>query len=286
MKNQNSPILFFFFGYCLFLLVGISCVKSVSTGLIRDAYIGSAFSFRINDVIALACPDLEIDEAIELQELVQKHPQLNRIIHRYLCTYADWLDGDGEAFKNVNNEKAFKKLNHDILAETKRRNTRASLAISDEEFLTQLMQEEANVEFILENRVPQNLQNFGKPAIVAIKVYSAVTSLWVQILLLLIMALLISPLFAAYSRRFCRVLGIIFLVQGCFWAVVIPVIIKVADWRLLHFVDRILGRSMFLEVTPFLWRGGMLLGIGSLLCIFQSRFFIKSVKMDKQNQAK
>lgn len=65
------------------------------------------------------------------------------------------------------------------------------------------------------------------------------------------MAVSISPLFVVYSRRLCRILGMIFITQGIFGAVIPTVIIKAAGWRLLRFADRLLGRSTYLEVTPF-----------------------------------
>ena len=81
-KSFVSKLLSVLFGIILFLLVGISCVKPIATSLIRDAYVGSAFSFRINDVIHEACPEMELDSAIELQEFVEKHPRLNQVIHK------------------------------------------------------------------------------------------------------------------------------------------------------------------------------------------------------------
>ena len=263
MKNKNSKIPFFLFGICLFLLVGISCVRPFSTGLVRDAYIGSAFSFRVNDVIRIACPDLDVDKGKELQDLVETHPQMDSIIHRYLCACSDLFSGDKRALKNVDNESSFEKMNRDILEETKRRYQGNSMALSDEEFLEQLTLEEEEIEYILEEWLPA----YGEPVAVVFQLYRALTSVWVPIVLILVMALCLSPLFVGYSEKFCRSVGKILLITGCFWAVALPVFVKAYDWRLRYLVDRILGRSMHLNVTPFMWRGGILIGLGLLLLI-------------------
>lgn len=256
------------FGCCLFLLVGFSCILPISTNLIRDAYIGSALSFRINDAIALAYPEMELEEAIELQELVERHPQLNKLIHNYLCAYGDYLWGGTAVFESMDNEKFFDRMNQNILAEAQKRNPGAAPAISREDFLALMKAAEAEVESVLQNRIPHNLQNFGKPGLAAIVVYRIATSIWTRKGLLLLMVLLLiklaeKPEEYAFYTRFWK----IFVAHGCFWAVIIPVGIKAAGSSLLGVVDRILGRSMYLDVTPFLWSGGILAVIGILLLL-------------------
>lgn len=291
MKNKKSKILQFLFGCCLFLSVGISCIKPVATQLIKEAYIGSALSFRINDAISLACPDMELDKAIELQKLVEGHSQLDSVIHRYLRAYAAWLTGDHTSLDNLDNSKAFKKMNQNILKETKKRNPDAELAVSDKEFTAYLVQAESEVEEILRTQIPQNLQNFGRPADAAIKAYKLLTSFQIQAVLLLIMLLILLlpmflPLSAAPSesalppeassiaacpavriKGFRHSLGTIFLLHGLFWAVIPFICIKAADRWLLAIVDRIIGRSMFLSASPFVLRGGILIAVGGVLWI-------------------
>ena len=271
MKNKNSNTVLILFSCMLFVLIGASCIRPMATNLVRDAYIGSAFSFRINDAIALACPEMEIDKAIELQELVEKHSQLSKVVHQYLCAYADWLQGDRDAVYDVDNEKAFKKLNREIVFETKRRNPASELAIGEEKFLAEISQAEAEVEDILQNQIPYYLQNYGRPAITAIKIYQVSTCIWVYVVLLLIMALLVSPVCVKYTRNYFCSLGKALLLQGCFWTVALPVFIKLTDRILLRLVDRILGRSMFIETAPMMWRGGILIVLGILLIILSRK---------------
>lgn len=296
MNKINSKTCLFLAGCCLFLLIGIGGVKSVSVNMIKQAFIGSAFSFRINEAIELACPDLEIDNAIELQRLVENHPQLNRIIHRYLRAYAAWFDKDQSALDHIDNEKTFARLNQNILKETKKRNPSSELAVSEEKFMRCLADAEEEVEFILRNQVPQNLQNFGKLTVPAIKLYSLLTSFWLQaalILALLLMLLLsmitylqpmpslpaslsetaalASLLFTAGMREFYRSLGKLFLRHGCFWATVPYVFTRLAGLWLSYIVDRLLGRHMSLDCTPFVWRGGILIVLGLLILIITAK---------------
>lgn len=268
MKKKIYSILL---GVCLFLLVGIGCMKSVSIDLVREAFISSAFSFRINDVIREASPEIDINDAIELQEWMEKHPQLNKIIHNYLHAYANYLDGNYEIFETLDHEKAFQKMNQEILKETKKRNPEETLTISDKEFLAKVRLAEEEVESILQDEIPYNLQNFGEMAIFAIKIYSIVTSLWVQIGLLFIILLLAIRICIHTKNDWGVILksfGKIFVLHGCFWAAAVPAFIKIADWRLPGIVDRFLGRSMFLDISPFLWSGGSLIGAGILFCFF------------------
>lgn len=280
MKNKNYKIVLVLFSCTLFILVGASCIRPVATNLVRDAYIGSAFSFRINDVIDRACPEMEIDKAIELQELVETHPQLNKIVHQYLCAYADWLQGNRDAVYDVDSEKAFTKLNQEIVAETKQRNPESELAIGEEEFIAEISQAEAEVENILQNQIPYYLQNYGRPAITAIKIYRGWTSVWLYMALVLIMAVLVSPVCVKYNRGFFCSLGKVLLLQGCFWAVALPVFIKFTDRILLRLVDRILGRSMFIEAAPFIWRGGILIGLGILVIILSRKVSSVTLRND------
>ncbi len=201
MKNMNSKPLKFLFACCLFLAVGIGCLKSTAAHVIRDAYIGSAFSFRTSDVVALACPDLEIDRAMEIQRLVERHPQLDRVIHRYLRAYAAFLAGKNTPLEKMDNSRSFARLNRDILKAVKRSSNSSALAISDEEFLAQLTEAEDEAEWILLNRLPPTLRNLGEPAIAATRVYGAVTSFWVQAVLLLgVLLPLLMPV-VLYAQR-------------------------------------------------------------------------------------
>lgn len=308
MKNMNSKPLKFLFACCLFLAVGIGCLKSTAAHVIRDAYIGSAFSFRTNDVVALACPDLEIDRAMEIQRLVERHPQLDRVIHRYLRAYAAFLAGKNTPLEKMDNSRSFARLNRDILKAVKRSSNSSALAISDEEFLAQLTEAEDEAEWILLNRLPPALRNLGEPAIAATRVYGAVTSFWVQAVLLLGMLLpllmpvvlyaqrsspgiipffrltpLVSPAakegsasdtassYSAGIGAYYRSLGKVSLLQGCFWTIVPFACIKAADRWVLSVTDRLLGRSMYLDTAPFLWRGAILIGCGGAVWFLASR---------------
>ena len=269
--------------------------------MIKRAFIGSAFSFRINEAIDLACPGLEINKAIELQNLVENHPRLNRIIHRYLRAYAAWFDGDESALESIDNEKIFTKLNEAILKETKKRNPADELAVSEDKFMTYLNDAEEEVEFILQNQVPQNLRNFGTLTVPVIKLYSLLTSLWLQAALILILLLMLflamltylqpvpslpvslseaaplaSLLFTARMREFYRSLGKLFLRHGCFWATVPYVFTRLASLWLSRIADRLLGRHMNLDCTPFVWRGGILIVLGIIILITAAKLPVKA----------
>lgn len=252
-----------FFGICLFILIGISSMKALSMNVIKEAFIGSAFSFRINDVIWDACPEMDSNGRLELQEMMQNHPQLNKIIHNYLCAYADYLEGDYDILQNLDNEKFFQRMNKQILKETKKRNPSENMTISDEEFIAKIRLAEEKVEGILQNQIPQNLENFGKLATMAINVYAYFTSIWVQAGLLLMMLLLTIYSSIQTDRNvMLNSYGKMFVIHGCFWAIIVSGVIKISDWRLLDIVGRILGRSMFLDCSPFLWDGIGLVVLG------------------------
>lgn len=281
MKDRNARLLGFLFGCCLFLAVGIGCLKAVTAHVVRDAYIGSAFSFRTNDAVALACPDLKIDRAIEIAQLVEKHPQLDHVIHRYLSAYASFLAGRDSSLEKMDNSRFFRRLNRDILKAVKK-NADGSLVMSDEDFLLQLTEAEDEAEWILRNQIPSMLRNFGEPATTAIRAYGAATSFWMQTMLFLGMLLpLLGPVVLcakeaskgiASARGYYRCLGKISLLEGCFLAVVPPVCIKAADRWLLSVTDRLMGRSMYLDPSPFLWRGMVLMGIGGIVWFLASKF--------------
>ena len=259
------------FGICLFILVGISCMKAVSIDLIKDAFIGSAFSFRINDVISEASPEMNINDAIDLQELMEDHPKLDKVIHQYLCAYGKYLNGDYQVFDTLNIENHFQKMNEDILKETKKRTPENILTMSDQEFLANVRLAEEEVELILQDtRLLNNLQNFRNLTIYAINLYSFATSIGVQSILLLIMLLLVIKIcmLSGYDfKEIYSVFGRLLSAHGVFWIVVYG-LVKLADRRLLSIVDRFLGRSKFIQGTPFLKSGAGLIVLGIMFIIF------------------
>ena len=267
MKIKPYKIIF---GICLFIFVGINCMKAVSIDLIKEAFIGSAFSFRINDVISEASPEMNINDAIDLQELMEEHSKLDKVIHQYLCAYGKYLNGDYQVFDTLNNEKSFQKMNQDILKETKKRTPENTLTMSDREFLAKIRLAEEEVELILQDMIPNNLQNFGKLAIFAINLYSFATSIGVQSIILLIMLFLVIKiciLSGSDFKEIYSVFGRLLATQGLFWIVVYG-LVKLADLRLCSIVDRFLGRSMFIEGTPFLKSGARLIVLGIMFIIF------------------
>lgn len=275
MKNKNSKLTYFLFGFLLFLLVGFSCVKPVTTSFLRDTYIAPAFSNRLNTIIERACPELDFDERMKLQNMIHTHPQLNPLIHRYLCAYADFINGNKRAIRTVDNDKAFAVMNQDILDELKRRNPGSSLAFSDDEYFVQMTEREEAVEEILDNIISDddirilNSHSMNILIIAALEIYRIATAWWMQILLLLLLGLLISPLFVTYSKKFCSTTSRILVIQGCFWAVILPVLFKLIESKEIYILGRILGYHMFIYKIPFIWRGGVLIVIGILMLILK-----------------
>lgn len=280
MKNKLLKILF---GICLFIFIGINCIKGVSIDVIKEAFIGRAFSFRINDVIWEACPQMDIDTAIELQEMMQEHQQLDRIIHRYLCAYSDYLKGDVGVLQKIDNESAFGRMNQEILRETKKLNPSENMTISDDEFLTEVRLAEEEVETILRDEVPGHLQNFGELAILAINMYALFTSIGVQLILLLIMLSLIIYILIKASDDKKVVLnsfGKIFVIHGCFWAIIVSGLIRILDRSLLSIVDRIMGRAMMIDCSPFVHNGAGLIVIGVVFILLSGLNCLKLTSKD------
>lgn len=281
MKIKPCKIIF---GICLFILVGINCMKAVSIDLIKEAFIGSAFSVRINDVISEASPEMNINDAIDLQELMEDHSGLDKVIHQYLCAYGKYLNGNHQVFDTLNIEKHFQKMNEDILKETKKRTPEKALTISDQEFLAKVrLAEDEVMEILQDTRLLNNLQYFGELAIFAINLYSLTTSIGIQSIILLIMLFLIIKICRLSGSDFKEsylVFGRLLSAHGVFW-IVVYVLAKLADWRLLSVVDRFLGRSKFIEGTPFLKSGAGLLILGIMFIIFSR--VKKDVLVEKNN---
>ena len=209
----------------------------------------------------------------EMQELVEGHQMLNRVIHRYLRAYGAHLMGAENAFDGMDNKKLLGAMNEEIFAEVQKRNPNTAMAISETEFLTRLEAAETGVEVILQNTIPKNLERYGSLSLMAILLYRVVTSLWTQIVLLLFLLLLITKLWKGSDK--CVILEWLWkslMIQGFLWAVIIPLGVKAAGSTLLGIVDRLLGRSMFLEVTPLIWRGGSLVGLGLLILLLSLRW--------------
>lgn len=273
----------FLFGVLLFLFIGINCMKAVSVDLIKEGFIGSAFSFRINDVIWTASPEMNINDAVDLQELMQEHPQLDKIIHQYLRAYAKYLSGNEQAFKNFDSKKSFKKMNQDILKETKKRTPGGTLAMGDQEFLAKVRLAEEEVESILQDTIPYNLKNFGKPAVFAISIYSFATSPLVQIGIILLLFAMVVKIYMLSDGKLKHLFvsfGRTFVIHGVFWLIIYG-LIKLADWRLLDIVDRFLGRSMFADGSPFLWNAVGLVAVGRIFTVLSIHKAVGDKKMEE-----
>lgn len=272
MKTKNSKMPYFLFYCFLFLLIGFNCVKPFITRLIGETYIGPEFSDRIYGTVMRTFPEFEYDKARELGELIKSHPQIYSIIHRYICAYADFINGDEGAVKAVDNDKAFEIMNKDILEWIKERNTGVAFTVCDEEFLALLAEDEKEVEEIFTGKglelLLEDIQCMREPMnemsmdIVIIEIYRVVTSWWMQVMLFLFMVLAISPIFVVYSEKFFNNLSQIFLIQGCFWSSI-------------YILHRMFGRSMYSVTTPIIWRGVVLITIGILILILKLCIFRK-----------
>lgn len=260
-----------FWNICLFLFIGINCIRPITINVVREAFIGSAFSFRINDVIHEAYPAMDTQERIELQQFMEKHPQLGNIIHRYLYAYADYLAGDAEALEMMDNGQAFRKMNQEILKEAQKRGASHTMEISEEEFWKKAGEAEANMEAILRETIPQYLSNYGELADLAMRIYPILTSLWLQAALLaalLVSAIVIYRKAEGNKALLWRLFGKMVFLQGCFWGLLVPLLMKIFQQGIFSLTNRMLGRTMFIEAEPFLLRGGVLAGLGLFLLLF------------------
>lgn len=272
MKNKNSKIPYFLFWSFLFFLVGFSSVKPFISHLIGETYIGPELCNQIYGTIMTTSSSFEYDKALELEKMIQSHPQLCPLIHRYICAYADIINGDERAVETMNNDKAFDIMNQDILEWIEVRNMGNSLTVNDEEFLALLRENENVVEEMFIDGISEaflwNMQ--FKPAaankmIIMIELYRVVTSWWIQILLFLFMILSISPFFTVYSEKFFNNISQIFIIQGCFWSSI-------------YILHRISGQGMYSVTISFIWRGIVLIMIGILVLITKVYIFHKKKK--------
>ena len=145
------------------------------------------------------------------------------------------------------------------------------MEISEEEFWKKAGEAEANMEAILRETIPQYLSNYGELADLAMRIYPILTSLWLQAALLaalLVSAIVIYRKAEGNKALLWRLFGKMVFLQGCFWGLLVPLLMKIFQQGIFSLTNRMLGRTMFIEAEPFLLRGGILAGLGLFLLLF------------------
>ncbi len=275
MENQKKSCrlaLGSFLLFLLFFLFGLSvCTKPVCTGLIREAYIGRAIALRTNDVIHGYFPDMAADTGLTLQEMTERHAQLNAVVRQYLdalvcfAQNGDWQPPDCTAH--------FEKMNRDIL-----RTVEEGLQFQADDslriqFLARLQEAQWEACAILNTLPSSSLVAHARPILL---LYGALTSPVLRLLCLTCLLLLAVRLLylSGGFPLWTKAVGIPAAACGIVTGVLLPACCR---FFTLPVTNRFLGRSMYIDTTCFMAAGGIYAAAGTAL-LFTGWFFTQKRK--------
>ena len=109
-----GKVLIAFLCLSIFLIGFLLCIKPVSSTVIRQAFIDDAVRLRVNDVIYNEYPDIEIDSAMTIDDVVRSSSQLDLIVAKYLDALVKVVDNE-EDFIILNTSKNFEEMNWEII---------------------------------------------------------------------------------------------------------------------------------------------------------------------------
>ncbi len=263
---SKSKALSFLFTFLLLLSGLLFCIRPVCADLIREAYIGRAVALRMNDVIFAHFPDMDIEAGIAIQEKMERHRQLNRMTAAYLDAVADCV-GSGAAWSSPDVSEAFEKLSQDVILALQQEGGCVISPELEAQLLTEFREKQGAVLSILEE-LPSLPDRFGRPARAALILYRFLTSVPFTAAVLFLTAAIGILL---YFRRkenaeWIKSFAAAGLADGIVLAILLPLLIQAVT---LPLTNRVLGRSMFIDVSAFRLSGTVLLLAGGLLAAFR-----------------
>ena len=179
-----GKVLIAFLCLSIFLIGFLLCIKPVSSTVIRQAFIDDAVRLRVNDVIYNEYPDIEIDSAMTIDEVVRSSPQLDLIVAKYLDALVKVVDNE-EDFMILSTSKNFEEMNWEIIHTLEEEFGHEITESKQEKIMYGLKNAERQVTDILAD-LPNYIENFGSLALTAVKLYGILTSKLLLVTLVLI----------------------------------------------------------------------------------------------------
>lgn len=272
MSRKISAVLF---GLFLFLLGIVVCVKPTCARVVHEAFLGRAVALRANDAIWEWYPDVDenLDWAIQLQEKVTDHRQLDRIAAKYLDALADYYQVEERnlegIFEDPDVSENLEALNQDIIKELETKFGPVLNTAEKERFWEELYEAEYPVVEIL-NELPYFIRNFGDLAWTALGLYAVLTSLSLPLVLVLILAALGFWMYRGEKQKIKWLLhmAILFLADGVVIGVFLPFFVRSVSYGL---TNRLIGRAWAIDMFAFWYMGILFLLAGAVLLLIWFR---------------
>lgn len=252
------------------VVAGISFfAKDIGDGAIKEAVIYSTISSKVGDVILQAYPDVTTDQLLTIYDDINENEFLNDITQEYIqaieITVAE--DGNGgNVADHINTsdvESSISNLSDEIVK-----------IITDTSNLELGTMQKAIIQSVTKY-LSQNIQskitescnkvvNYMTPDVInAVKIYIAITSTTAQIILAIILVVLTILIIVMNSVKTRAVfdLGISSLCGG----ILTCVTAFAAKSLSLSLTNKLLGRSITINVAPLFMYAIVLMGIGAVL---------------------
>lgn len=273
-KSPVTVLLSFLLLLFLFLSAAAFCVKPLCSDLVSSAYLGRAFALRINDTINAYFPEMNPDTALSLQEMVEDHSQVKSIAAAYLDSLAAVSPGQSQySWEKPDVSDNLTRLNEDLQNALEEK-LQIQLSYQEREQLSSDLQLRESAALSRIN----DLYYLGlqEPTGFLLKLYRIMSSIPFQVLLCLLTVLVLFlfwPLHRDIAACFSPI-GKCFLTAG----ICIGVLLPAAFYGIsLPLTNRVLGRSMYLNLTCFFIAGGVLFLIGISLLLVR-RIYVHNAK--------
>ncbi len=265
-----GKVLIAFLCLSIFLIGFLLCIKPVSSTVIRQAFIDDAVRLRVNDVIYNEYPDIEIDSAMTIDDVVRSSSQLDLIVAKYLDALVKVVDNE-EDFIILNTSKNFEEMNWEIIHTLEEELGIEITEVKQEKIMYGLNNVERQVTDILAD-IPNYIGNFGSLALTTVKLYGILTSkLLLTILALITIGLGIALYFVRKQKhKWLQIIGVVAIIDGIILCVGVPAIINSLNYRI---TNRLLGRSMNIDTSSFITVGVILIFLGIVICLSRIAYF-------------
>lgn len=252
------------FGLFLFAAGILVCIKPICSRAIHEAFLGRSVALRVNDVIWMWMNGDDIDCAVEIQEKVEEHAQLERIAAKYLDALADF-SGSDKVFVSLDISGELAVLNEDIIRMLESERGQKLGEEQRQSVIRGLEGEEAQVIGILDD-LPYFIGNFGEPARLAIRLYRILTSRMLLAAVALVLVFLGVWMYRAQERKGAMLwhMAVPFLVDGGMLGVILPMVIGRIGMQI---TNRVLGRAGEVDVSPMRYAGCLFVGIAFVLIL-------------------
>lgn len=243
--------------------VGVLCIKPISSGAIKDAFIDTALSDRVTDVIYEMYPQVTTEQLGAVEKFVDSNPVVDDLVEKYLVAATN-----GGNFDVSGNEELFDGFNEDLLDET---TGELGITLTDEQKQTvmeKLKSQEEQVNNAVRAEV-ENLSDTNNKVKTALKLYGIATSTTVVAgcgALTAALALMVI-LLRQGKIRFMNNLGISAILSGAIIGAGIPAGIWLFGDDL---TNRFLGRTVQVDAKICMELGALLAATGIVFLLLRA----------------